>query len=249
MGSFSERHFDLFLIPQQPNETVRGWAYRLLLENIISLRLPPGTFFTEQELAQMLQASRTPVREALIQLAGDGFVEITSQRGTRVSLIDLQRVEDERFMRMCLEQKTALLGAKAFPDESLIRLQYFYDMMDVAFKQKDGLRFIEFDDKFHQAVLTGSGRPGIWCAITKFSGHHRRARILSRISHQGRNHGYPDEWLSAMRQHMQILEALRSHDARSAASAIEEHFSPSGWDVGKLRETYSDYFVSGSGLG
>lgn len=249
MGSFSELQCDLAYLPQQPNETVRGWAYRLLLENIVNIGLPPGTYFTEQELAQRLQASRTPVREALIQLAADGFVETTSQRGTRISLIDLNRVEEERFMRMCLEQKTAALSARAFADEWLIRMRYCLDMMEVAYKQKDGMRFVEFDDQFHQTVFVGSGKPGVWDAIRKFSGHHLRARILSRTSHQSRVHGYPDEWRSVLEQHSQILDAFRSRDPKRVAGVIEEHFSPAGWDILKLRETYGDYLVPENGLG
>ena len=52
-----------------PHETVREYAYRVLYQNIMTLKLPPGTAMSEQELSGVLNVSRTPVREAFIRLA------------------------------------------------------------------------------------------------------------------------------------------------------------------------------------
>ncbi len=227
----------LFFDAQQPNETVRGWAYRILLENVIHLNLPPGTFITEQELADMLRASRTPIREALIHLSNDGFVEITSQRGTRVSLIDADKVEEDRFIRMCLEQRIAGMACANLSEEWLIRLQSLYDMQKLAFRLKDAKRFFELDEEFHQNICASCGKGRLWEVIRKFSAHLIRARVLNI------NSGYPVEWEMVLEQHGAMLGALQGEDPEASARATEIHLSRPGWDVKTLRERFRDYFV------
>ena len=89
------------------DNSIRENVYRVIRENITSLQLAPGTTVSTQELAAKLQVSRTPVREAFIRLQKEDLVEITPQKGTMVSRIDLTRAEKERFIRESLE--TAIL--------------------------------------------------------------------------------------------------------------------------------------------
>ena len=81
------------------DSSIRENVYRVIRENITSLQLAPGTTVSTQELAAKLQVSRTPVREAFIRLQKEDLVEITPQKGTMVSRIDLTRAEKERFIR------------------------------------------------------------------------------------------------------------------------------------------------------
>src|SRR5690554_1963253 len=83
--------------------TVSEEIYRTLREEILSLRFKPGEELNLQVLCDQLQVSRSPVRDALMRLASDNLVDIFPQRGTRVSLINLREVEEERFLRKSLE--------------------------------------------------------------------------------------------------------------------------------------------------
>ncbi len=87
-----------------PQETGRSYAYRIIRENIISTELAPGSLVSEKELAGQLNLSRTPVREALIDLAQVGIVEVFPQRGSRISFINWEMVEESQFMRSALER-------------------------------------------------------------------------------------------------------------------------------------------------
>ena len=91
---------NLELFEKAPNETVREYAYRVLYENIMSLKLPPGTAMSEQELSGILNVSRTPVREAFIRLSQKGLLEILPQRGTFVSKIHTEQLAEFRFFRI-----------------------------------------------------------------------------------------------------------------------------------------------------
>ena len=83
--------------------TVQNAVYQELKKGIMTLHLVPGTEMSTQEIATKLQVSRTPVREAFIQLQKEGLVEAIPQKGTKVSPINIKRVGQERFLRESLE--------------------------------------------------------------------------------------------------------------------------------------------------
>src|SRR5262245_38429572 len=74
-------------------------VYRLLRQSIITLRLPPGATIIEKQITDHLGISRTPVRDALRQLADEGLVNVKPQSGTFVALIDRQQLEEGRLIR------------------------------------------------------------------------------------------------------------------------------------------------------
>ena len=84
-------------------ESNQDKIYLQLRGEMMTLALKPGEVLRAQELAEHLGVSRTPVREAFIRLQRDGLVNILPQRETAVSLIDLGRVMQERFVRESLE--------------------------------------------------------------------------------------------------------------------------------------------------
>src|SRR4051812_12196161 len=78
-------------------------VYDLLRQSILDLTLKPGESVSAKDLALSWNVSRTPVRDALIRLAREGLVVVYAQAGTFVSKIDLDDVEEARFVRMTLE--------------------------------------------------------------------------------------------------------------------------------------------------
>ncbi|MBR2943280.1 MAG: GntR family transcriptional regulator, partial [Clostridia bacterium] len=84
-------------------ETARDYALRILKNNIITMDLEPGAMVSENELAAQMGLSRTPVREALMDLAKCRVVDVLPQRGSRIALIDYSLVEEARFAREVLE--------------------------------------------------------------------------------------------------------------------------------------------------
>src|SRR6478672_13792128 len=86
-----------------PRLSVRDQTLDTLRRRIISLQLPPGEPLSENELAQELGVSRTPVRESLILLREEGLVQVFPQIGSFVSLVDLARVSEAQFVREAIE--------------------------------------------------------------------------------------------------------------------------------------------------
>src|SRR5215468_7391889 len=97
-------------------------VYRLLRQSIITLRLPPGATIIEKEITDQLGISRTPVRDALRQLADEGLVTIKPQSGTFVALIDRLQLEEGRVIRRALEIEAVRLAATRADAAAIERL-------------------------------------------------------------------------------------------------------------------------------
>ena len=133
---------NLELFEKAPNETVREYAYRVLYENIMSLKLPPGTAMSEQELSGILNVSRTPVREAFIRLSQKGLLEILPQRGTFVSKIHTEQLAEFRFFRVTLERAIIELACQAFPDPWRTKLEFCIFEQGKFITSKDAENFL-----------------------------------------------------------------------------------------------------------
>ena len=88
---------------KRPGENARMYAHRIILDNIINLELPPGSAISENDLSVSLNLSRTPVREALIEMTRLDLVKIYPQKGSFVSKIDYDLIEEAKFIRLSLE--------------------------------------------------------------------------------------------------------------------------------------------------
>ena len=91
------------ILERLPQESARDFAFRVLKENIVSVTLKPGTLVSENEIAMELGVSRTPVREAILDMAKVGIIETVPQRGSYVALIDPKMVDESRFLRQVLD--------------------------------------------------------------------------------------------------------------------------------------------------
>ena len=81
--------------------------YNQLKEEIIDLKIEPGALISENEISRRFQVSRTPVRDVFLRLCNDGLLEVLPQRGTKVSLIDMELVMatiNMRYLRSPLRQ-------------------------------------------------------------------------------------------------------------------------------------------------
>ena len=87
--------------------SVQEMVYRTLRDKIVSMELKPGTTISTQEIADSMSVSRTPVREAFIRLQREDLLDVTPQRSTVVSKINMDRVYQERFIREALDRGRA----------------------------------------------------------------------------------------------------------------------------------------------
>lgn len=208
-------------------------VYTRLKQQILSLELPPGTTLSEKETSTIFQTSRTPVRESFVRLAQEGLVNVLPQRGTQVSLIDSELVEESRFMREQLEKAVIRLACDHFPDEGLTSLERNLELQQENIQKLDNLRMFELDEAFHRTLFEGCRKLGIWAAIQQMNSHLNRSRMLWLYAD---NH-----WTPLYEQHRQMLEAIRAHDVAQAESVMSKHLNQGISNMEILKAKYPDY--------
>ena len=90
-------------------------VHSLLHHLIVHCVLPPGSPIREKDLSEQMEISRTPIREALLQLEKEGLVAIYPQSGTRISKISMEEVRESHFIREAMESAT-LLHSRVIPN-------------------------------------------------------------------------------------------------------------------------------------
>jgi DNA-binding GntR family transcriptional regulator len=217
-------------------ESSREWAMRVVLQNIIHLVLPPGTPLSDKEIASFLSLSRTPVREALVLLEEMRFVDVYPQKGTFVSLLDVDDIEEGRYIRKCLESDTLIQACRSFSADGAIALEANLKMQQNALDTGDRKRFLFLDQDFHRLICSGCGRERVWSVISKNSLHFFRVRRL-KIKGGGVGQGYFHE------QHGELRDAILVHETDRALDILNRHLT---WDVETVRASYPDYFTRDS---
>lgn len=198
------------------------------------LELEPGSRISENELAQELGVSRTPVREALIELSKSKIVEIFPQKGSFISLIDWKLVDEAKFMRVTLECAVIRLacgGVSAAAVENLeknVRLQQFY------LENNDLKELLELDNAFHRELFRMTDKPHIYRLMDNMILHFDRVRTL-------RSKAIDQHYV--IRDHMSILEAIRAADPDAGEKAMLSHLTRHEIDEAMLREHYPQYFT------
>ncbi len=223
-----------------PNETARTYATRVLEHHIISLELEPGTILSENELATYLGLSRTPVREALIDLSKVGIVEILPQKGSRISYINYDYIEEARFIRHMLEKGIVeILCDQGLSEEQItflsenIQLQEFY----LNNPSKDRQFFL--DNQFHEKLFTFANRERSYRLIKRFNIHFDRVRHLSNTSST-----LHDSQIVA--DHKQLLAYILASDKANACALVTAHLSRYTVDAGFIKATFKHYFAPSS---
>lgn len=215
-------------------ETARDYALRILKANIISMELKPGAMVSENELSAQMGLSRTPVREALMELAKCRVVDVLPQRGSRIALIDYTLVEEARFARQVLE--VAILDqvcAQATPaDIAQLRQNVRMQMLLQEPGIGGSLDMLELDDTFHQMLFKIAQKENTYNMLSSMTIHFDRVRSLA---------------LEVVRDskiiadHQAICEAVTAGDAQRAKTIMTEHLRRVKVDEAAIRRACPQY--------
>lgn len=214
--------------------SARSEVYAKLREQILSLELPPGAALSEKESSLAFGVSRTPVRESFVRLAQEGLVQVLPQRGTFVSLIDPELVEEARFMREQLERAVIRLACASFPKDSMEALETNLRLQRESMAEANDKRMFELDEDFHRTIFEGCRKLNTWAVIQQMNAHLNRSRLLRLVSDH--------EWSHLYAQHEQMAAAIRDGDAETADRVMKEHLSLSIRDQAVLKEKFPHYF-------
>jgi DNA-binding GntR family transcriptional regulator len=192
-------------------------VYKAIRERITSGSLARGARVHQEDLAEELGVSRTPVREALRRLAAEGLVEMRTNRGARVADVDQAGMRVSYEARTVIEPGAARLAAGQRLDEPLAR------MRAAVAAQRRSLRNVqrsfEANREFHLALAAASGNE----FLSQFAERLWVARIGETIYE--RQVETQERMLLDVREHEQILEAIEAGDGRRAESLTRRHLA------------------------
>lgn len=216
-----------------PRETGRDYALRNIKESIINLDLAPGSQISENELAAEMGLSRTPVREALIELSKVKIIEIHPQKKSTVPLIDYELVEESRFMRNLLECAVVELDCEMATPVDLerlnanLRLQKFY--LDNYYTNE----LMTLDNQFHGILFDIAKKSQTFALMQNISIHFDRVRTMALSTVKN---------TKIVQDHEDILQAISRKDAKAARELMVIHLSRYTFNVSDTRAAYPQYF-------
>lgn len=194
-------------LTEQAAESIR----RRIVQGI----LQSGEPLSEIALAQELGVSKTPVREALIQLKRQGLVDIHPQRGTFVFTMDAPQVRDLAEMRAILESAALRLAVERDGEALCLAWEPILTAMRDATRAGDAEVYRALDGDFHQAIVDAAGNRFLSEA---YSGIAFRVQALrSRLSLD------PALNLASFDEHEQLLDLVRNRRSKKASDLLLSH--------------------------
>ncbi|EIE97876.1 GntR family transcriptional regulator [Saccharomonospora glauca] len=199
-------------------DTDRNLAKTILDElrgAIVSGELVPGALYSVHDLAARLGVSRTPVREALIQLAERGMVRFERNRGIRVLQTSLHDLEEVFAIRLMLEVPATFRATSRRTPELMARLTTHLDTMRRAADEGDEPTFMVADRKFHEALNVASGN----LRLARYVESLRDMMFLRGTSTVDRSRGLGD----ILAEHEEIAAGVEEGKPAEAAEAMRRH--------------------------
>lgn len=220
---------------QKIKGSTRAYSYNLLRERILHLELEPGTKISEKEIADELNVSRTPVREAFMKLAEEELLDIIPQSGTIVSRINLKHVEEGRFIREKLEKEIVSLACDQLDEDARFSIEANIAMQDVCAGQNNFYKLFELDEEYHQILFDATGKQRTWKMLQQLNIHFNRLRLL-RLSKDS-------NWENIIRQHKEIYQLIIQQEKEHAMKVMEQHLRLVVVEQDFLKEKYPHYFI------
>jgi DNA-binding GntR family transcriptional regulator len=192
-------------------------AYNSLKKKLIDLHLRPGEILMVQSLAKDLGLSRTPVREALIHLKQEGFVQETDGRKFKVTEISLETINEIYEIREQLEclaiKRVALQRSMA----QIKELEKTMLSMKKAVARLEYSSFIEYDLRFHEQIVKYSGNRTLEGLLKTLADKVQRIRYLTlNIEKRMEN---------SVLEHSKILKFIKERNPKGARHALHEHLT------------------------
>ncbi|MFB0934425.1 MAG: GntR family transcriptional regulator [Propionivibrio sp.] len=217
-------------VPQrQESTTLADRVYEEIRSRILYRQWGDGHHALEQEIAEDLGASRTPVRQALSRLQSDGLIKIVPRHGIRVLPMSPREVRETYQVFTRLESLAVELSAARHPTRDEFEpLERANHEMAIAHAAGDVETWTRADEAFHYHLVALSGNRVLNEVHQNFWGRALRARLtmLSLMSPPARSTG----------EHAQLLTAIREGNPALARARLEAHFEPIISYVNALKE-------------
>lgn len=217
-SSFAPKDTDLTAVAE--------WVAEIVRDRIVKGQLEPGDRIVERKLSAELNVSRTPVREALKLLRADHLIEISRNRGAQVTGYSVQQALDLFDVISSLEALAAERLATVIRADQLASLEALHAQMLTFHARGAAERYFDINSEIHDAIIAGCGNPILLDSHTRFMARARRGRYMAIMD--------PDRLQEALREHEELMTALRNRDADAARRVWRDHLLHTGRTVAEV---------------
>ena len=198
----------------RPN--LRDQIYDIIRELIIRRQIRPGEKINEEQLAETIGVSRTPIRETLCRLENEGIVKVIPRRGTFVTELSRGSVTDVLQIREVLEGLVARLATKNMDDKTLRGLRGCLQRVEATPEEaRQPMQYTRAEEDFHALLLEVCGNQMLKNMMEVVNGHLRLIRIRTVV--------LPGRAKKSVQEHHQILKAVERGDADLAEEVMRKH--------------------------
>lgn len=205
----------LCLLPLKPPSRLADLAYQSLKETILNMDYNAEERLDERKLAESLNISRTPLRDAINRLVSEGFLRVEPRKGIFINRKSRKEIIEILYVRAALEGAAAKMAAAKVTDEDIARMKEMF----AGFNHENILakveEFARANVSFHEYILQLSGNRKLQEFAANIYDHMRMVRLAT-IKMDNRAY-------NALREHHEIIAALEKRDGELARSLMQRH--------------------------
>jgi DNA-binding GntR family transcriptional regulator len=184
-----------------------------------------GEALSERQLAEKLNVSKTPVREALAQLRTEGLVRIYPQRGVTVFTLSAREIRDICELRQALEAAALEHAVERSPDKLAAGLEHVCKAMEAAQARGDARAYLAADTAYHQVFFECCGNS--YLAETYELHVGKIAALRNHLAHK------PNHMIRSFEEHELMLDLVKKRDVKACLTVLDQH-------IGRTRLTYAE---------
>jgi len=188
-----------------------------LKEAILAGKLAPGEKLAAEKLAAALKVSHVPLREALRQLASDGYVTFLPNNEVIVSKPTIEDSEDYYRIASALEGLAARLAVERAQGDEIARLRELHQLLKESYQKRDLAGYIEANSRFHRFIAEIARNERLYRMIDELRQEIRKNRLLA--------FKLPGRLEFSMREHDQILDAFVKRNPELAEAVVVRHLN------------------------
>lgn len=209
-------------------------VYETLHDEIVSLKILPGTKLSETEVARRFGVSRQPVRNAFTKLGNDDLLVIRPQKATQVRGFSMERIALARLVRMAVELEVVHQAIKIWNPAREAKLAKNLALQEQAINDGDLPAFHALDYDFHKLLYVLGGNPLAFEVMLECKQKVDRICLLSLENDR--------EAASILSDHREIAAGMASGDVEQAQSSMRKHLSRLDKTIDFIHKTHADYF-------
>ena len=208
---------DIISLNPTPRTALHEQVALRLREMLVESRIAPGAKLNERELSEVLNVSRTPLREAIKMLAAEGLVELLPNRGAIAVELSEADVLNTFEVMAGLEAQSGELAAERITDAELVEIQAMHYEMLAAFTRRDLPAYYRLNSAIHAAINAAAKNPVLSATYRQVNARLQALRFRS--NQDG------DKWDAAMKEHEQMIDALTQRKPAAMRAVLLRHLN------------------------